>query len=499
MAKKDQSDSIARRDFLRQSTCKALGITGVVNTLAHLRLTTAALAADAPLTGDYKALVVLFLFGGNDSNNMLVPTNQHPQRGTYETGRGILALPDDSLAKLNFPSASDQQFGLHPRMAAAQSIFNEGELAFVANVGTLAFPVTRQEYLSGSVPLPPQLFSHSDQQEQWQSSIPDRPFQSGWGGRAADLLNASYNASSEVSMSISLAGVNQLQVGTSGDVVQYAVGTNGAISLAGFGGNYGNAFDTAGNYRNSDTGRRLRTLDQVMRYTHENLMEENYNEVVRRARANEGIIGEAGAAAVASGVDFDAIFDNAKTRLGDQLKQIARLIAGRDCLGNRRQIFFCSAGGYDTHQDQLNSHGNLMEELGNALSAFNDAMKAAGTHDQVMTISHSDFTRTFTPNGDDPGSSGSDHGWGGHHFAMGGPVRGGQIYGTYPDLTVEGPDDTNGRRGRTIPTTSVEQFSAVPARWLGVESSALEAIFPNLRRFDDPFAVSSANLNFVNL
>jgi uncharacterized protein (DUF1501 family) len=506
MKSKAQESGETRREFLRQSACRALGVTGIVNTLAHLTLVQSALAqATLP---DYKALVVLFLFGGNDSNNMLLPRMGNPGYADYKTGRGVLKILDNtdpdyvSGAPASIPlTTSIGNYAVHPNMQPIADLFNSGDLAFVSNVGTLSYPITRTQYLARSVPVPPQLFSHSDQQLQWQSSVPDRPFSNGWGGRVADLLLAGGYAGSQVSMNITIAGINSLQVGD--DVIQYAVNTAGAISLTGYAGGtpstpYGNALNPDGTYKTTTQGRRLKAFEDIMRYTHQHLLEDGYNEVVRRARANEALVGSALTAATATGVNFDQIFTNAgaTTSLGNQLKMIARLIAGRNNIGNRRQIFFCSAGGYDTHQDQLNAHGNLMRELANSLKAFNDTMAALGVNDSVLTCTHSDFTRTLTPNGTDINTAGSDHGWGGHQIVMGGPVAGGQIYGTFPSLRVNADQDVDNNRGRWIPTTAVDQYAAVIAKWLGVEASAMSAIFPNLGRFADPFG-SGANLQFI--
>ncbi len=498
----DRDLLLSRRAFLRQSTCAALGVTGLVNTLAHLTLTRAALAQGIP-GDDYKALVVLFLYGGNDSNNLLIPRLGHFAYQDYKTHRGVLGIldPNDPAYVAGRPASialagDGAGYGVHPSLQPLADLFNSGELAFVANTGTLAFPLNRTQYLSNSVPLPLQLFSHSDQQIEWQSSVADKPFQSGWGGRVADLLKQEGYAGSKVSLSITISGINSLQVGS--DVVQYTVSPTGAVTLGGFGTNYSSAKNADGTYRNTSTGHRLKAFDEITAHTHQHLLEEGYNEVMRRARASEAIVGTAFTAAAQSGVDLDAIFQPANTSLGNQLKTVAKLIAGRTSLDNRRQIFFCSVGGYDTHSDQIASQANLMAELGNSAKAFSDALVALGVNDKVLTISHSDFTRTFTPNGTDILTAGSDHGWGGHHIVMGGPVNGGKIYGTFPSLKVGMDQDAGTNRGRWIPTTSVDQYASVAARWLGVESSALSAIFPNLHRFDDPFG-ATANLGYVSL
>jgi uncharacterized protein (DUF1501 family) len=498
----DHELSLTRRAFIRQSSCAALGITGLVNTLAHLTLTRAALAQG--IAGDdYKALVVLFLYGGNDSNNMLIPRIGHPAYADYKANRGVLGIldPDDASYVAGRPAslalgADGTGYGVHPSLQPLVDLFNARQLAFVANVGTLAFPLTRNEYIAGSVPLPVQLFSHSDQQIEWQSSVADKPFQSGWGGRVADLLKQQGLAGTKVSLSITVSGINSLQVGS--DVIQYSVGSTGAVSLAGFGTGYSSALNADGSYKTTSAGRRLKAFDEITAYTHQHLLEEGYDEVLRRARSSEAIVGAAFTAAGQSGVDLDTIFAGATTSLGTQLKTIAKLIAGRSALDNRRQIFFCSVGGYDTHTDQISSQANLMSELANSLQAFSNAVVALGVNEKVLTLTHSDFTRTFTPNSSDLATAGSDHGWGGHHIVMGGPVIGGKIYGAFPSLKVGMDQDAGSSRGRWIPTTSVDQYAAVGARWLGVENSALSTIFPNLHRFDDPFG-ATANLGFVNL
>ena len=488
------SNPIRRRDFFRQSACAALGVTGVVNTLANLRLVTAAMAQNIP-SNDYRALVCLFLNGGNDSNNLLVPRSGE-FRNDYETGRGILQIPSDQLHPIQ-PLNDGREFGLHPNAAPLQETFNDGKLAFVCNVGSLAYPIaTREDYIKKTVPLPPQLFSHSDQQTQWQSSVPDQPFQSGWGGRIADLLNASTNPDSKVSMSISLSGINSFQIGTAGDVTQFVTTPNGVAGLSGYGKNYKNALNADGTYKRNDPGKRLKAFEEIMNLTHANLMEDAYNNVVRRARDAEGTVGATLQTAANSGIEFDELFINAQSNLGDQLKNVAKLIAGRSALGNRRQIFFCRVGGYDTHQSQMPSHANLTAELANAMRAFYQTTQSMGMQDNITTFTCSDFARTFTPNGTDA-NAGADHAWGGHAMVMGGAVKGQRLYGRFPQLLIGTGDDAGKNRGRWIPTTSVDQYAAVLARWFGVDSNSMEAIFPNLPRFDDPLTSSRPNMDFM--
>ncbi|WAC21177.1 DUF1501 domain-containing protein [Luteolibacter sp. SL250] len=515
MKKHQKEDLASRRDFIRQTACASLGVTGLVNALAQMRLMTAAMAQTPP-DGSYKALVCLFLNGGHDSNNFLVPAGDPAEdgiRADYETGRGVLKLDRTTLRTLNVPATTRafnrwhggrvSPMGLHPEASHLAQLFNEGDLAVMCNVGTLAFPVaSRAEYLSGNIPLPRQLFSHSDQQTQWQSSVSDKPFSSGWGGRAADLLHSSYNAgTSKVSMSISLAGINSFQVGTAGQVTQFVVNSGGTVPLSGFGTNYTDALNTDGSYKTTDSAKRLRAFEDIMRLTHANLHEEEYNRIVVRARAAEGTIGAAVTAAGTTGVNFDSIFSTAgaTTSLGNQLKMIAKLIAGRNVLGNNRQIFFCQIGGFDTHQTLLVSHGNLVRELNNSIKAFSQSLKELGVWDSVVTFTASDFNRTFTPNNTDSTKAGSDHGWGSHAFVTGGAVNGGDLYGSFPSLktgAVSGSIDAGSNRGRWIPDTSVDQYAARLASWMGADSNSMEAVFPNLGRFDATTS-STANLGFL--
>ncbi len=510
-----------RRDFLRQSVCASLGAAGLVNALAHLRLMSAAMAQGGPASG-YKAIVCLFLNGGNDANNLLVPTGDpagNPLRADYENGRGVLAIPSASLQPLNIPLTTRafarhhegliSPMGVHPSAAALANLFNGGKLAFVCNVGTLAYPIpSRLDFINRTIPLPIQLFSHEDQQIQWQSSISDRPFSSGWGGRAADLLHASYNdsAASKVSTSISLTGINSFQVGTTGDVVQYVVSPAGVNPLNGFDsvGGDNNPYDTAlnpdGTYKITDQGKCFKGFEDIMRMTHDNLHEEAYNRVVARARATEGAVGAAVTAAATSGVDIDSLYSAANSPLGDQLKMITKLIAGRSVLGNNRQIFFCQIGGYDNHETLLSAQANLLDELSQGMQAFHDALQALGVWNDVTVFTASDFSRTLTPNSSNPATAGTDHAWGGHTMVMGGAVHGGDLYGHFPSLKLGSSArsiDANDLRGSWIPDTSVDQYSAVLASWMGVGSSEMEAIFPNLPRFDNPFAVASTNLGFL--
>ena len=451
--------SISRRTFLRQAACAALGTTSIASTVWNLRAINAA-SAQTLVGGagdsDFRALVCLFLYGGNDGNNLLVPRDASGY-AAYAAARGVLALPQAGLLPITPATSDGRLYGLHPSVPELATLFNtDKKLALLTNVGTLVAPVTRANYLAGTAALPPQLFSHADQSVQWQTSWADAPPQTGWGGRMADLL-VSMNGSAQVSMSISLAGTNTFQVGN--QVFQYQVSPAGTIGL-----------DDV-NYPGGAT--RMQAVQGMLDLPRQNLFEAEFARITQRSLANNALL-----ANVLPGITLNTPFP-ANNDLAGQLAMIARLIAARSTLGMKRQIFFCSVGGYDTHGDELNAHASLLTELSQAMSAFYQATVELGVANQVTTFTASDFGRTFATNG-----SGSDHGWGGHQLVLGGAVKGGEIYGTVPTLVVDGPDDTD--EGRWIPTTAVDEYSATLAKWFGVTPGNLSAVLPNIGRFARP-------------
>jgi uncharacterized protein (DUF1501 family) len=454
------SRELSRRRFIG-TCCAAVGATGLLSALAQLRLIGAVAGASSPsgMTllsgGDYKALVCLFLSGGNDANNLLVPADPGSYT-SYATGRGALALARETLLPIAPRTSDGRTWGLHPAMPELRDLFVAGRAAVLANVGTLVVPVTKAQYQARSVPLPPQLFSHNDQTVQWQSSLPDKPFQTGWGGRLADLVQA-FNENNTVSMSISLAGQNAFQVGR--HVTQYAVNPNGAVTLAGMSGNAG-AVRRAG-------------LQDLLTMPQDNLFETAFAGLTGGAIADSALLGTVLSGAAPFSTQFPA------TNLGAQLRTIARLIAARQTLGLRRQVFFARVGGWDLHDAQLTAHADLLGNVSRCLRAFYDATVELGVAQNVTTFTASDFGRTYNTNGD-----GSDHGWGSHHLIVGGAVRGGDLYGRMPELAIGGPDDTG--RGRWIPTTSVDEYAATLARWFGVSATDLPVVLPNIGRFARP-------------
>ncbi len=510
--KKTISSQLTRRDFIRQAACAAVGTAAMTSAIRDLRFMNAAMAHNNIPANDYKALVCIFLSGGNDSNNLVIPnlTNEY---NSYVTARTpVLAIPQSSLIPI-YPLNSDgHAYGLHPSCGDSSGtnpkgisdLFAAGKLAILFNAGTLAYPLTKAQYNSTPSKRPPQLFSHADQITQWQTSIPDQPPVTGWGGRCADLVN-DVQTNAPVSMSVTIAGANTFEVGN--QVSEYSVSTAGAISLSGV------------------SGSRLTTLNNILGLTYSNLLSQAYAGVGNHAintgaLLNSAILDTSSPSPAAfwtvpfpqsSPYQVTNPNNGAKfnSSLGPQLQMIARLIeAGSRSVANGgfgmlRQIFFCSVGGYDTHTGQTDvpnggsvltgGHSNLLAEVSQCMWAFQNAMDQIGAmpkHNdpnfaqRVTAFTCSDFGRTFPANG-----LGSDHGWGSHHLIMGGAVNGKRTYGTFPTLTVGGPDDTS--TGRWIPTTSCDQYFATLATWFGLDTNDLVTVFPNLGRF------SSTNLGFI--
>ncbi len=449
---KNHLPDLGRRQFIR-SCCAAVGSTGLLSAMAQLRLM-GAVAGDSA-GNDYKALVCLFLQGGNDANNLIIPYDTAGY-ANYAAARTTLALPRDQLLPINPLTTDGRSYGIHGALGPLQELFGSGQLALLANVGTLVVPTTRAQYEARSVPLPPQLFSHNDQQVQWQSSVPDQPFSTGWGGRLADLTNA-FNENPSLSMSISLDGQNSFQVGSS--VSQFAVNRTGVVNLTGINGDAGQV--------------RLETLKSVLGQENENLFQTAFGGLTDSAIDTSALLGEA----LENGPEIATVFPEG--RLGQQLGMIARLISIAPQFGLKRQVFFARLGGWDLHDTQIDAHASLLAEIAAGMKSFYGATVELGCEHSVTTFSASDFGRTFNTNGD-----GSDHGWGSHHMVMGGAVRGGDIYGTMPVLEINGPDDTG--RGRWIPTTSVDEYAATLARWFGVGEADLPLVLPNLGRFAQP-------------
>ena len=455
-----QPDNASRRAFLKRAS--ALSVMG---SAAPWALSLSAMAEAAAATAsDYKALVCVFLYGGNDYANTVVPYDQASYDAQYAL-RGNLRIDRGALtANLLNPTAAlpdGRQYALAPELAPLVPLFNAGQMAVLLNVGTLVQPTTLAQYQARSVPLPPKLFSHNDQQSYWQSSSPEGAT-SGWGGRLGDLFASGNGNATFTSMGVS--GNAVYLAGKS--AVQYQVTPSGAVAVNGVRAPlFGSAAASS-------------ALQALMTGARAQQLENEYVRVCQRSLdANAQLSSAVGA------VNLATSFPSGNG-LADQLKMVAKLIAARGALGAKRQVFFVSIGGFDTHDSLLKVHPGLMTSVGNAMAAFYQATVELGVASQVTTFTASDFGRTLVSNSD-----GSDHGWGSMHFALGGAVKGAAYYGNAPVIASGGPDDVG--QGRLLPNLSVDQYAATMASWLGVSGSDLGMVLPNLGNY------SLRNLGFV--
>jgi len=528
------SELQSRRSFLRQAACAAVGSLATRNCIRDLRLINRAVAQSG--VSGYKALICVFQNGGNDSNNLIIPTIAseyqnyatirtpavaQPSCGDYSTapsnGAYTLALKTGPTSATNYTDAQGHNYGFHPAMPELRTLFNNKQCAVLLNVGSLCYPITTAQYFAHSVPVPPQLFSHADQQAQWQTSIPDQPPTSGWAGRIGDLFTSdSINGSNPgISMAVTLAGSNLFEVGNNNLAPQYSVTTNGAVSLNGtITGDRDTAFTSI---LSADSGAGMADLQT-----------KTYASVVSQAISEAtSVTTQLNSNASASWLSNFPVSNQISTPNGGtqkftsslmaQMRMVARLIdiGARPSsptygMGMTRQIFFVQVGGYDTHTLQTGNAGqtttnnaaviignqaNLLAEISQSMNALMGAVSTpgfggtptgsgTGLATSVTAFTVSDFARTFPSNG-----TGSDHGWGGHHVIVGGAVNGGATYGTLPVLTVGGPSDTG--TGRWIPTTSVDEYAATLAAWFGVSTGNIPTIFPNINRF------ATTNLGFI--
>jgi uncharacterized protein (DUF1501 family) len=463
----------SRRDFLRTSAC-ALGGMALASSIEKFGIVHALTPQAAT---DYKAMVCVFLNGGNDGNNMFVSLDQY---ATYSGARNAagLAIPQANLLPVS--PVSGGSYGFHPNMPEMQSLFNSGKLAVLCNNGPLVEPLTRTTYQNGIGKKPLQLFSHSDQVGLYQTAIANAVSQTGWGGRVADKT-LGLNGSATFPNNVSIAGINLLLTGV--DTRQLAVADSGT-SLANV-----LILNSAPGATAAEINSRMASFNELR------TLDNNFKLIKASSDTRSSSIQTDNALSSVSPI-LSTVFPN--TSLGRQLKQVALLI--KACtdptagINMKRQIFFTQIGGFDTHSAQLNGQGGLMTQVSQAINAFFAASVELGLSDKVTLFTMSDFGRTLQPAGAGAAIVGSDHAWGNHQLIVGGAVQGHTLYGAYPTLALGGPDDTDGGsspRGRWIPTTSVEQYAATLATWYGLAPADLTAVFPLIGRFASP------NLGFL--
>jgi uncharacterized protein (DUF1501 family) len=445
-----------RRAFLRN--VGAMSAFGLASRLDLVNFIAEAGAQTAP---DYKALVCVFMFGGNDGNNTLIPidTAGYGQYAAARPPSSAINLAQASLLPIQ-PVNLGMPFGLHPALPELQTLFAQRKMAILANVGTLLQPTSKAQYNAGVRPL--SLYSHADQQAQWQSSISNNAAGTGWGGRLADQV-ASFNAASGFPVVTSLDGTVLFTTGTA--TVPLTIPVTGSFALSGY---------TGGAAANA----RLAAVQQLLTQGFANTFVTGANAIGSQALHLSATVNPILASTNST---VAPIFASQKTGTANQLYQVAKMIEARAATGAKRQIFFVQLGSFDTHGDQINRQQNLFAELSPALKAFYDATVALGVSAQVTTFTLSDFGRTFQP----ASGGGTDHAWGSVQMIMGGAVLGADIYGTLPTFALGGPDDS-GSNGRWIPTTSIDQYGATLASWFGVQAADLPAIFPNLSSFTSP-------------
>jgi uncharacterized protein (DUF1501 family) len=447
---------INRRSFINYASLAAGGKLVGLRPFGALN----AFAQTAAPASPYKALVCVFLFGGNDANNMLVPFDSAGYEN-YARLRGPLALPQSQLLQL----ASLPQFGLHGSLPEIAQLINSGNAALIANVGTLVEPTTRAN-VAAQLNLPANLFSHADQQLQWQNAAQSAATSTGWAGRMSDLLGSSYNSSATIPMITSVAGDTLFCDGKVTGPLAVSPGNLSGVTCGEGTQECAVRQELAQSFLSFDSGLSLVQADNV---------------ISQNAYRYASVLTEAVSATAPLATVFPA-----NNPFATQLQQIAQLMQVRTSFGVNRQIFFAGVGSFDTHANQLGQQSLLLGQFSSALSAFYQATQELGIAADVTTFTMSDFSRAFQPNS----NAGSDHGWGSHHIVLGGAVKGAKLYGTYPTLTLGGPDDSD-INGRWIPSTGSVQYAATLASWFGVSAAQLSSIFPSLGAF------SSANLGFV--
>ncbi|MEZ4910364.1 MAG: DUF1501 domain-containing protein [Saprospiraceae bacterium] len=476
---------IDRRKFLGQASCAAIGTTTFLSSILNLKAMGAAsiLNSATSAAGDYKAIVCLLNSGGADSFNMLIPRENEDYQ-TYAATRSNMAIPSESIIPLSGTGNDGKSYGVHPSFPRFASMYNEGKLAFITNIGTLVQPITRQQFWEGNTPLPLGLYSHSDQVMHWQTGMPDKRESIGWGGRIADLLTSA-NENRTLSMNLTLSGSNIFQTGNSS--IEYSINPiEGALQIYDF------------NESWVVPKMRRQAIERMLQQSYSNIFKDQYVSTIKQSIEGADYLN----AALALPNNFDEIFtpfaeidsegnvlstdEYGRDNLSNSFKTVARIIAGHETTKLSRQIFFIDFNGWDHHDNLLENQTAMFTGLDTLVYDFQRAMESIGMSDQVTVFSMSEFSRTLTSNG-----NGTDHAWGGNVFVSGGAVQGGKMYGQFPDLRLGLVNDLEIGGGVLIPTTSVDTYFAELALWFGVPKSELSSLFPKLGNFYDQSSTSN--------
>ncbi len=479
----DYKKLVSRRKFMGQVSCAGMGYMTLMNSLLNFKAMNAAAASNSSM-GGYKAIVCILQAGGNDSYNTLIPVSDYAE---YSITRSNLAIPAynpnnpnavGSVRLLNGTHQGGKQYGVHPSLDGVQSLFNNNKLSFISNIGTLMSPMNKAQFQNKSVTRPLGLFSHSDQIQQWQTAIMDQRTATGWAGKIADIVG-DQNNNQNISMNITLSGTNIFQSGNS--TVEYAISPTGSIGINGYDPQSGWIYNQL----------RTQAIDNMLAQTYQDVFKKTYVDTIAQSKEAHEEFSEAieKYTEFEEGGDHEGIFVSG-TSFSDRMKMIARSIAvstedaangpigSGDILGFNRQIFFVNFGGWDHHDNLLGAQVAMLKQLGDGLNEFNQALEAIGMDDQVLTMTTSEFGRTLTSNGD-----GSDHAWGGNVMVMGGPnlVNGGQIFGNYPSLALNGPNELG--NGVMLPTTATDCYFGEVSKWFGLTNGDINDIFPRLSEF----------------
>ena len=454
-----QNNTLARRDFLKKAALASLGSSSLFSLMSQFNMAN----AQPTVFNDYKALVCVFLYGGNDAYSMLLPYSQS-EYDSYANTRRNLAIDRSQIIPITPRSAVGQEsqpaeYGLHPELSDIATLLGNNKLSFVNNLGTLIEPTSKLDYLNNRVLLPPQLFSHNDQQNFVMSLQATKP-QQGWASRMAEMMLDAKGAT-QLSMNISLSGANTLQMG--GAQAPYTLTDQGVSEYWSIRPQSQQPWDI----------NRVAAYRKILDKSHSHLFEQAFADTQNRSLSLGQEVGAALEIVSPLATEFDT-----SSRLASSLRMVANMISARATLGMSRQIFFVGIGDYDTHGDQANRYPVLMRELNHSLNSFYNALVELGVSDKVTTFTASDFGRTLTSNGD-----GTDHGWGSHQLVMGDAIDGGKFFGSMPELVIGSNDDIG--EGRIIPTTSMDQYAASLAQWYGLPASQIPEIFPNLSNFND--------------